>query len=864
MDKPPLPESQDAPAEPLDDRADPPPEATVPEVLEPGPDLSRPLSRRELGVEVVLGGAFAVAALALSAVTDDRPVSIGVAAVLVGFYAIASRITFEVGAGFAVPTQLVLVPMLFLLPPATVPLFVAAGLLLGTLLDQVRRRAGVERGIVDLADSRHAIGPALVFVAAEVREPVIADWPVYVAAFAAGCGFDLAASTIRECLGRGIAAAVQLRALAWVYLADALLAPVGLLTAMATAEAPHAVLLLLPVVGLLALLARERSARIRHALALSRAYRGAALDLRTRLEQLGESDERFRLLVASVKDYAIVLLDAEGRVTSWNQGAERIKGYTAEEVVGEHLSLFHLPADIERGAPERALRKAATEGSWEEEGWRRRKDGSRFFAHVVTTALVGDGERLRGFATVTRDVTERRQLEAQLVHRALHDALTDLPNRNLFLDHLRAALRRSRRRGSPTAVLFVDLDRFKLVNDSLGHVAGDRVLVEVARRIEGAVRAGDTVARLGGDEFTVLCEDISEPDSILMAERISTALQQPFDFDGQPVFLDASVGIAFAGRDGVDPETLLRDADAAMYRVKRGGGAYAVFDTRMRSGAGDRLRTESALRGAPERGELRVVYQPQVDLRTGACVGAEALVRWARGPELVGPAQFIPLAEETGLILPIGALVLREACQQAARWQGSRSNGEPVCVSVNLSAAQLAHPGVVDTVEQALVETGADPAALCLEITESLLMSDADAAVAVLTALNDLGVRVAIDDFGKGYSSLSYLRRFPVSLLKVDGSFVTRLGDDASDVALVSAVTGMGHALGLTVVAEWVETAAQVAELRGVGCDVAQGYYFGRPEPAEALHGLLLEARRRPLTRPGRFESGKALGRTPR
>lgn len=819
----------------------------APQVFEPASDLSRRLSGRERVVEALFASGFALTALGLATLPDTRPSSLVLAAALVAFYAVAGRITFEVGAGFTVPTQLVLVPMLFLFSPALVPLLVAAGLVLGSLPDQARRRVGIERGFADLVDAWHAVGPALVFLAADIREPAWGDWPLYVAALAAQFAFDFAVSVARERAGRGIAVGEQLRVLGRVYLVDTLLAPIGLLAAVAAGGRPYALVLLVPLVVLLGLFGKERSARIQQARALSRAYRNAAVDLRTRLEELRESDERFRLLVASVKDYAIVMLDSDGRVTSWNQGAERIQGYSADDVIGEHVSSFYLPVDVARGAPERELRKAVAAKGWEEEGWRRRKDGSRFFAHVVTTPLLGDNGQLRGFATVLRDVTERKQLEAQLARRALHDALTDLPNRNLFLEHLRAALGRSERRESLTAVLFADLDRFKWVNDSLGHGAGDRVLVEVARRLQGAVRAGDTVARLGGDEFTVLCEDISEHYSILIAERISAALRRPFQVEGEDVFLDVSVGIAFARGPDADPQTLLRDADAAMYRVKRRSGArYAVYDERMRSRGAERLRMESALRPAIDRGELRVFYQPQIDIRTGALVGAEALVRWARGRELVGPAQFIPLAEETGLIHPIGDMVLRHACDQAARWQRFRTEGRPLRIAVNLAAAQLARPGLCDRVAEALALSGAEAAGLCIEITESGLISDADATVAVLTELNELGVEVAIDDFGKGYSSLSYLRRFPVDVLKVDGSFITRLGEGASDAALVSAVADMGHALGLTVVAECVETALQLAELCEAGCDLAQGYYFARPEPAETLHGMLSEGRRWP------------------
>jgi diguanylate cyclase (GGDEF)-like protein/PAS domain S-box-containing protein len=813
------------------------------------PDLGRALGRRELLVECLFGGSFVVAAIAMATLAAARPLPVALAAALVTAYFLLARITFHVGAGFTVPTQLALVPMLFVLPPAAVPLLVALGLVASILPDQIRGRARLERSIVALGDSWHAVGPALVFVLWGVGAPRWADWPIYLAAFAAQCAFDLAASTAREWLGRGIPVGLQARVIGSVYLVDALLTPVGFLLARAVADTPYAVLIVAPLAALFVMFSRERARRIRHAIDLSRAYRQAALDLRARLDELHESNEVFRLLVASVKDYAIVMLDPDGRVASWNQGAERIKGYRADEVVGRHVSLFYLPADVNRGAPRRQLEMAATRGSWEEEGWRLRQDGSRFYAHVVTTALRGEEGAMRGFATVTRDVTERRELEAQLEHRALHDALTELPSRALFLDHLRVALDRSRRRRSATAVLFVDLDRFKWVNDSLGHAAGDRVLVEVAKRLAGAVRAGDTVARLGGDEFTVLCEVIPESDSIFIATRILSTLRRPLSVEGQELVLEASVGIAFATGPDADPQSLMRDADAAMYQAKRAGGArYAVFDTGMRSQATERLRVEGALRPAIERGELRVVYQPQVDLRTGTLVGAEALVRWAHGRHLVGPDEFIPLAEKTGLIIPIGAFVFQQACRQAAFCNMSPRGESPLTIAVNLSPVQLAHPAMVETVEGALSDSGADPETLCLEITESMLMADADSAVTVLTSLNALGVRIAIDDFGTGYSSLSYLGQFPVSALKIDGSFIRHLGDDESDsTALVAAVTNMAAGLDLSVVAEWVERGEQAAELRRVGCDFGQGFYFARPGSAEALHRMIRDDRRWPV-----------------
>ena len=803
--------------------------------------MGRPLTDRELVVECA--GALAVVAASVAAAAwlpAERPLALGTGVLVVLLYAIVSRITIEIGAGFAVPTQLVLVPMLFAVPASVVPLLVAMALLLGATPGLLRRSVRPERGIVAVGDAWHAVGPALVFTLGGVGDPSWADWPLYLAALGAQCAADLAASTARERLGRGIAVGVQLRVLGSVYLVDALLSPPALLVAFAASARPWAVLAVLPLAALLAIVVEDRSARLHQALEASRKHRAAAAELRASIGQIREGEERFRLLVESVEDYAIFMLDPEGRVASWNLGAERVTGYRADEVMGEPVAIFYPRLDVARGTPGLALSTAETEGRWTEEAPRLRKDGSLFLGEDVTTALRDEGGRLRGYARVTHDVTVRRGLEAVLAHQALHDALTGLPNRVLFLEELRLALTRQRQPGM-TAVLFVDLDRFKLVNDSFGHLAGDDLLVDVARRLLHAVRRGDTVGRLGGDEFTVLCEDIQEPDAIAVADRISQALERPFRFGDQDVFVDASIGIAFARDNQIDPEEVLRHADVAMYRAKGTHAArYEVFDEGMRSRSTGRLRIESALRRAIERDELRLAYQPQVDLETGRLAGLEALVRWHRGSgPLVGPAEFIPMAEETGLILPIGAWVLLDACRQAARWKESRPGERPLGVSVNLSAAQIADRSFVRTVEDALAATGADPADICLEITESMIMSDLTATVELLGALSELGVRLAIDDFGTGYASLTTLQRFPVSVLKIDGSFIQGLGRSASGSALVSAVTGMGHALALSVVSEWVETAEQVAELRTFGCDFAQGFYFSPPQSVEALDVLL-------------------------
>jgi diguanylate cyclase (GGDEF)-like protein len=439
---------------------------------------------------------------------------------------------------------------------------------------------------------------------------------------------------------------------------------------------------------------------------------------------------------------------------------------------------------------------------------------------------------------------ERKRVEVQLAHQALHDALTGLPNRGLLLDRLTQALTRLGRHASAVAVLFCDLDRFKVVNDSLGHTKGDLLLVDVARRLEGVLRAGDTAARFGGDEFVILCEDIAGAhQAIAIAERVSAALTTPFVLGDDEAFVRTSIGIAMATDPGARAEALLRDADAAMYRAKeRGGGVYEVFDDDMRARAVRRLETENALYRALERGEFVLHYQPQATLATGSIAGVEALIRWQH-PErrLVAPGEFIGSAEETGLILEIGAWALREACEQQARWSLLGRTGPPLRMSVNLSARQCAHPDLVDMVATTIRDTGVDPRTICLEITETAVMADMEASVGVLDQLRGLGVTLAIDDFGTGWSSLRALQRFPVDEVKIDKSFIDGVAVDPQEAAIVAAVISLSHALGLRTVAEGVESVAQVDRLRTLGCDVAQGFFFWRPAAPEELTTLLSE-----------------------
>ena len=448
------------------------------------------------------------------------------------------------------------------------------------------------------------------------------------------------------------------------------------------------------------------------------------------------------------------------------------------------------------------------------------------------------------FANHVSAAANNSRLFDQMRTQALHDPLTGLPNRSLLLDRLQQALARADRRPQKVAVLFLDLDRFKVINDSLGHQTGDRVLVAVADRLVASLRPGDTATRFGGDEFVVVCEEVvDERQALEIAERLAARLREPFMLGGEEVFLSVSVGVSLANGSEDDPTALLRDADAAMYRAKELGRARCdLFDAEMRARAVARLETENDLRRAIERGELRVHYQPNVSIDGGTVVGVEALVRWEhprRG--LVSPAEFIPLAEETGQIVPLGAWVLEEACRQLAIWtaRGRMSPARDFAVSVNLSPHQLASRDLVDQVRRVLLRTEVDPSQLCLEITETALLHDVDGAIETLRRLRGLGVRIALDDFGTGYSALSYLHVMPVDVLKIDRSFVGRLGPDPRDRAIVEGMISLAHALDLTVVAEGVETAGQLDDLAAMGCDVAQGFYFFRPEPPERLDLVL-------------------------
>jgi diguanylate cyclase (GGDEF)-like protein/PAS domain S-box-containing protein len=447
----------------------------------------------------------------------------------------------------------------------------------------------------------------------------------------------------------------------------------------------------------------------------------------------------------------------------------------------------------------------------------------------------GIPQRIAGSQT---DVTRRKIVEERLLHDAFHDALTRLPNRALFVDRLGHALQRAKRiRRDAFAVLFLDLDRFKVVNDSLGHMLGDEMLVEVGRRLRRCLRPSDTVARLGGDEFAILLEDLEDQEDVLAAvDRIHSEVRRPVRLAGRDVFTSASIGIVHGIAEYDLPETLLRDADVAMYRAKHAGRSrHVIYDAGLHGAAVARLELETDLRHAFDRGEFILHYQPIIELSSGRTIQFEALLRWAcpkRG--LVSPVDIVPVLEETGMILPVGLWVIRESCRQLREWRNRRSFGDAeVSISVNLSSRQFADVGLVDTVASALRQFELPGSCLTLEITESILMDQPESAIHTLSRLRDLGVGVALDDFGTGYSSLSYLQRFPINRIKIDRSFVRGIDSSKGDLEIVRAMLGLGHSLGISVVAEGIETEEQLSHLRLMKCEFGQGFLFSRPLPTE-------------------------------
>jgi diguanylate cyclase (GGDEF)-like protein/PAS domain S-box-containing protein len=685
-------------------------------------------------------------------------------------------------------------------------------------------------------------------------------------------------------------------------------------------------------------------------------------------EALKISEERLRLLFDGIQDYAIFMMDAEGRVVSWNAGAERIKGYTALEIVGRDYSLFFPQGDRDRGKPQEILRLAASHDRFEEIGMRVRKDGSEYLAGVSNAALHDSNGNLLGFSVISHDLTRSLESEAryrglleaapdgmvvvnqvgeivllnaqaekqfgyrrdellgqkvkniipegfaerliadgtrtaaealaqqigtgielngrrndgsvfpieimlsplesfggilvtaairditvrkdaekhlaqmmdQISHSSQHDSLTGLPNRLLLKDRIGQAIALARRHSSQVAVMFLDLDGFKHINDSLGHSAGDRLLQSIARRLADCVRTPDTVSRHGGDEFVILLQDVNQPeDAANAAARMLKAVAEPHSIGRQELHVTATIGVSVFPDDGKDAETLIKNADTAMYQAKENGRqSFKFFRPEMNVRAVERQSIEEDLRSALKRKEFTLHYQPKINLKSGEITGVEALLRWThptRGS--VPPLKFIAVAEDSGLILPIGAWVMHEACTQARAWADA---GLPaMTMAVNVSVVQFRNENFLDDLFATLRETGLDPQSLEIELTESVLMKHSELAALILKTLREKGVRVSVDDFGTGYSSLSYLQQFPLDSLKIDQSFVRRITTNPNETSIVSAIIRMAQSLNLRVVAEGVETAKDLAFLRAHDCDEAQGFYLSRPVPAEQIVKLL-------------------------
>ncbi|MGH8617542.1 MAG: EAL domain-containing protein [Burkholderiales bacterium] len=564
------------------------------------------------------------------------------------------------------------------------------------------------------------------------------------------------------------------------------------------------------------------------------------------INHLKQMEQRLELWakVFEASSEGIIILGADERILSVNRAFVRATGHEFQEVVGQLPEfLVESPVDTPffRGVWDVVIQR----GTWQGEVQMQRRSGGHFPAWLMISVVRDPQGGPLYYICTSIDITDRKKSEERIRFLAQHDVLTDLPNRALCTERLRLALQHSKRAGLQVAVLFIDLDRFKNINDSLGHHVGDGLLRSVAARLLEAVRAGDTVSRLGGDEFVVVLNGVDGSDEVtqVVEHRLIPLIRKPHVVNGAEIHVSCSVGIALFPDDGEDIDELMRHADVAMYQAKAAGRNMAqFFNAEMTERARQRLQLESCLRRAIEDNELRLEYQPLVDARTGAVVSAEGLLRWTSA-ELgeVAPSRFIPIAEETGLIVPVGVWVIEQACAQIARWR--EAGLDELDVSINLSSLQLRAGGLLDSLESSLRRHAIPKGVLELEITESTLMESVDANLQKLEAIRALGVGLAVDDFGTGYSSLSYLNRFPLDKLKIDRSFVRDMLDDPTDLAITRAIIGLGHTLGLRVVAEGVETEQEAVTLRTAGCDEMQGYYYARPMPASALEQWLVARR---------------------
>ena len=554
---------------------------------------------------------------------------------------------------------------------------------------------------------------------------------------------------------------------------------------------------------------------------------------RRRMDALHANEQAFRALVQHSQDI-ITLHDEKGVTLYESPSAARVLGYEPGVLIGRVPFESIHPKDLKRTrtAFERLLQG---EGSAQPLEFRFRHARG----HWINLEALGSNQLnhagIQGVVLTSRDVTERKQAEARATYLAHHDSLTGLPNRLLMQDRLNQAITQARRSGGQVALMFIDLDRFKLVNDSFGHVIGDTLLKQVARRLTDCLRDTDTVARLGGDEFTIMLPDVASPQGAgEVAERILSEFAQPFSEAEQELFVSASIGISLFPRDAAVPEDLVSHADTAMYSAKDSGrNNYCYFTEGLNHEVRQKVMMESGLRRAIERGELRLFYQPKIDLASRRVIGAEALVRWQHPTlGLVPPGKFIPIAEESGLIVPLGEWVLNAACAQLCAWQ---KEGHELQVAINVSARQFQQRNLADLVLRAMAASNVDPKFIEIEVTESAIMNDAQSSISTLEAMKSRGISISIDDFGTGYSSLSYLKRLPLDILKIDQSFVRDVTTDHNDAAIVRAIIGLARSLGIKVIAEGVEDDRQLSFLNAYGCNYGQGYLFGRPLAPETF-----------------------------
>ncbi len=667
-----------------------------------------------------------------------------------------------------------------------------------------------------MLSARHVEG-----MGAAVIRDVCLEWPTEhrLAPFAAPsgtCGFWRVPSRQAELLGPS-----------WKTLCAGLDAGEIVLARIGADTAASLILGLLPVRRAVL---REAEVRLLQYVAKAMRKSLAAAGERRALQQ---ENRRLRL-AARVFEHAmegVIITDADQSIVAVNKSVSRVTGYSEDELIGATprlLSSGRHTAEFYR----EMWRTLHERGHWKGEIWNRRKNGEIYPELLSLSAIHDEGGDVGHYLAIFIDLTLQKEAEQRLSHLALHDLLTGLPNRESF----RARIDRALRRGGRHAVLLLDIDRFKNINDTFGHPEGDLLLKCVASRLHAAMRPQDFLARLGGDEFGVLIEDVADRDAAGdVAHVLHECLAEPFRVDRLEVGMTVSIGVSLSPGDGTEASALIRHADAAMYEAKRAGGANSEFSV---PGIGAEVRRqleiESDLRRAIERDELRLHYQPQVDLASGRIVGVEALLRWMKpGVGLIGPAHFIALAEETGLIVPIGEWVLNEACRQCKVWQESGQPG--LQVAVNLSVRQLRDEGLADKIGAALARSGLDAARLELELTESVAVGSMEGGVATLHRLRNIGVKLAVDDFGTGFSSLHYLKRLPIDCLKIEQTFVQGVTGDRHDAAIVNAIVTLARTLDLQVVAEGVTSEEQIAYLRRIGCHQAQGYYYGRPSPAEAI-----------------------------